>query len=147
MTRRFLDLEGPLLSPIPRTGLETCAAGNPCFVTRYDGEFVGNASLPEDAEGRFLWLFGRASAERVHPAGSQDQTGEACIHGFGEAAAGMSGEHYSADTLKTETHEPGRWSTLWGVFPIGPGIRRVHFEIRQADGHSATAPGRPPRRS
>jgi ketosteroid isomerase-like protein len=117
--------------------IETCAAGNPCFVTRYDGEFVGNASLPADAEGRFLLLLGRASAERVHPPGSRDQTGEAYIHGFGEAEAGMAGEHYSADTLTTETHEPGRWSTLWGVFPIGQGIRRVHFEIRQADGHSA----------
>jgi WD40 repeat protein len=117
--------------------IEPCATGNPCFVTRYDGEFVGNARLPADAEGRFLLLLGRANAERVHPAGSQDQTGEAYIHGFGEAKAGMAGEHYGADTLKTSTHEPDRWSTLWGVFPIGPGIRRVHFEIRQADGHSA----------
>lgn len=118
--------------------IEACVPGNPCFVTRYDGQFVGSASLPADSEGRFLLLLGRASSERVHPAGSQDQTGEAYIRGFGEAEAPwVAGEQYSADTLKTETHATDRWSMLWGVFPIGREIRRVQFEIRQADGHSA----------
>jgi WD40 repeat protein len=119
-------------------GVEECAPGNPCFVTRWDGDLVGTATLPADAAGRYMLLIGSASAERAHAQGS-DQTGEAYIHGYGEGLDpnGGLGKHYSARTLITRTREADTWSTLWGVFPVGEGIRKLSFEIRQADGSSA----------
>lgn len=119
-------------------GVEECAPGNPCFVTRWDGGLVGTATLPADAAGRIVLLIGNAAAERAHAQGG-DQTGESYIHGYGEALdpeLGI-GKHYSARTLITSTRETDAWTTLWGVFPVGEGIRKLSFEIRQADGSSA----------
>jgi hypothetical protein len=119
-------------------GVEECATGDPCFVTRWDGGLVGSATLPADAQGKYMLLIGSAAAERSHEQGS-DQTGEATIHGYGEAldpARGI-GKHYSAHTLITQTREADAWTTLWGVFPVGEAIRKLSFEIRQADGSSA----------
>jgi hypothetical protein len=118
--------------------VEECAPGDPCFVTRWDGGLVGTATLPADAAGRTMLLIGSAAAERAHARGG-DQTGEAYIHGYGEALdpeLGI-GKHYSARTLITSTREADTWTTLWGVFPVGEGIRKLSFEIRQADGSSA----------
>jgi hypothetical protein len=85
-----------------------------------------------------MLLIGSAAAERSHE-GDSDQAGESYIHGYGEALdpkLGI-GKHYSARTLITSTQEADAWTTLWGVFPVGEGIRKLSFEIRQADGSSA----------
>jgi WD40 repeat protein len=118
--------------------VEECAAGNPCFLTRWDGKLVGTALLPSDATGRYMLLIGTAAAERAHE-GSGDQTGEAYIHGYGEPLDPKlaRGRHYGAPTLQTATREPNTWTTIWGVFPVDEGIRKISFEIRQSDGHSA----------
>lgn len=118
--------------------IEECAAGDPCFVTRWDGKLVGSATLPGDAAGRYMLLIGSAAAERAHD-GFGDQTGEAYIHGYGEPLDPHleRGRHYSAPTLQTETRKPNTWTTLWGVFPVDEHIRRIQFEIRQSDGRSA----------
>ncbi len=117
--------------------VEECAPLDPCFVTRWDGQLVGSAELPADAAGKAMLLIGTASAERVR-ARADDQTGEAYIHGYGESLepSRVRGRHYGAHTLQTQTRRPGQWSTIWGVFEVGEGIRKIHFEIRQSDGRS-----------
>ena len=118
--------------------IEECDPGNPCFVTRWDGEFKGTARLPANAQGRYLLLIGTAASERVNPEG-WDQTGAAYISGFGapDSYENALGEHYTADTLKTDIREDHGWTTIWGVFQVGDAIRTVDFKIRQADGRSA----------
>jgi hypothetical protein len=80
----------------------------------------------------------RPAAERAHER-SGDQTGEATIHGYGEGLDpnGGLGKHYSAPTLITRTRRADAWSTLWGAFEVDAGIRKLSFEIRQADGSTA----------
>jgi len=120
------------------TGVEACGTADPCFVTRWDGMLVGTAELPSDSTGKYMLLVGSASSERVH-AGDLDQTGEAYIHGYGESLDPnvVRGKHYSAPTLQTSTRRADEWATLWGVFEVGDGIRKISFEIRQSDGSSA----------
>jgi WD40 repeat protein len=120
------------------TAVEECGAGDPCFVTRWDGRLVGTAELPPGSTGKTMLLIGSAAAERAHEADT-DQTGESYIHGYGESLdpALVRGEHYSAPTLQTATRHPNQWATLWGVFEVGDGIRKISFEIRQSDGSSA----------
>ncbi|MHC4307781.1 MAG: WD40 repeat domain-containing protein [Planctomycetota bacterium] len=118
--------------------IEDCEPGNPCFATRWDGKLVGTAELPADAAGKYMLLIGSAAAERAHE-GTGDQTGEAYIHGYGESLdpKRVRGKHYSARTLQTATRRANTWETIWGVFEVGEGIRKINFEIRQADGRSA----------
>jgi WD40 repeat protein len=118
--------------------IEECGPGNPCFATRWDGQLVGTAELPADATGKYMLLIGSAAAERAHEK-SGDQTGEAYIHGYGESLDPnlVLGKHYSARTLQTDTRYANTWSTIWGVFEVGEGIRKINFEIRQSDGRSA----------
>ena len=120
------------------TSVEKCANGDPCFVTRWDGKLVGKAVLPAGATGKYMLLIGSAAAERVH-AKDTDQTGESYIHGYGESLDPkvVRGKHYSARTLQTATRQANQWATIWGVFEVGDGIRKISFEIRQSDGSSA----------
>jgi WD40 repeat protein len=115
-----------------------CGPGNPCFATRWDGKLVGTAELPADAVGQYMLLIGSAAAERAHEK-TGDQTGEAYIHGYGESLdpKRVLGKHYSARTLQTATRRPNTWVTIWGVFEVDEGIRKINFEIRQSDGRSA----------
>jgi hypothetical protein len=119
-------------------GVEECGPDNPCFATRWEGQLVGTAELPADATGKYMLLIGSAAAERGHEQAG-DQTGEAYIHGYGEALDPelVLGKHYSARTLQTDTRQPDTWATLWGVFEVDEGIRKINFEIRQSDGRSA----------
>ena len=115
--------------------IEECAKDDPCFVTRYDGKFEAVARIPRDSQGKYVLLIGSAASERVNEGG--DQTGAAYIYGYAEPRSYQSarGQHYSARTLKTDTREKDRWTTIWGVFEVGKDIWKINFEIRQADGH------------
>lgn len=104
--------------------------GNRCFVARNGGSFEQAVPLPPDAEGRLLLFIGRASAERIRPQGI---TGLPYLYGRLMTADGTRILSYlQGQRMMLEGRDPNEWATLWGVFPVATGTRRVVFSLNQA---------------
>ena len=99
------------------------------FVVRNGGYFLQDVELPDDAVGQYAVLVGRGSSDWIDPAGTL--TGMPYLYGYmmvyeDRILAYLQGQYMLAGP--TTINE---WSTMWGIFEVPQGTKRIRFFLMQ----------------
>jgi len=108
---------------------------NSCFVVRDGGYFIQDVELPDDAVGEYVLFLGFGSSERVNADGAI--TGLPYLYGYMMPQSGRSNsdtvlEYLQGQRMRAQATSKNEWVSMWGIFKVPKGTKRVRFFLNQA---------------
>lgn len=108
---------------------------NACFVVRDGGYFMQDVELPDDAVGEYVLFLGMGASERINADGAI--TGLPYLYGYMMPQSVRSNsdtvlEYLQGQRMRAQTTGENEWVSMWGIFEVPKGTKRVRFFLNQA---------------